>query len=164
MKWPGHIFLLPPMFLKSCKVSVMHKLLSRVLVYTVSIFWEFSLRTLCSVFMSLSSVLLASLLIILLHGSFPFMAPHFHLVHIVCVSVFKLRAGISGSFLTNCLLFLPFFLFLLDHLSFPIISFQQQLHKIHQCSLRFFHLFTGNFLHTPSHLIPRQSHLLGSSS
>lgn len=116
------------------------------------------------VHVSLLSWFLASSLILFLYGSFPFMVPRFHLVHIVCVSIFKLRAGISGLFLTNCLLFPPsFFLSLLDHLSFPIVSFQQQLQKIYQCSLRFFRLFTGNFLLTPNHPLPGQSHLLRAS-
>lgn len=41
------------------------------------------------------------------------MVPRFHLVHVVCVSIFKLRAGISGLCLTNCLLFSPSLLSLL---------------------------------------------------
>lgn len=71
---------------------------------------------LCSVFTGcLVSLLSASLLIIRLRG-FPSRLIFSHLFHVVHVSIFKLRPGISGSFLTK-LCFVLFF--------FPLSSFPQ---------------------------------------
>lgn len=114
MKCPG--LTVPPAssFSKSWNFSALKKLLMLrwVCVYLRFAFiWEFSFRTLCSGFIvSLVAEHLASSLLSFLHGFFPFPALLCHLFHVVCVSIFKLRAGISRFFLIKILfIFFPLF-------------------------------------------------------
>lgn len=94
-------------------------------VYLVfSFIWEFSSRTLCSVF--IGPVLCApSLLTDYSLARFPFMAHLFHLFLDARFSIFKIKPGISGIFLAKlCLFFLSSFSPCLIICAFPIVWFQ----------------------------------------
>lgn len=129
-------------------------------VYLVfSVIWDFSFRFLCSIFIALP-FLYSCLLFDYTIVYFPYKFHHFYSFHVVHISIFKLRSGISGFFLIKHCLFCLFFLLpFLFHLWFPVVYFQQQWRENISMQLKNPPLVYGNLIFH-SVLILKMCHLL----